>query len=225
MKFIDKLLYKKSFSLIITIIIVFIIILIPLLLNTVIINNNLYSKASNDGWASFFGGYIGALVSGSVTLITVTWTIGETRRIQEVNKKDTEKRSVMPYLLFEENYEEVGSFNYKTNKIEKKLMFYGGRNLVNYGRGVARNIKIYIDDNEDKIETPIILLNQKFELSNVHKLDIGEIKDKYDLNIEYQNIYGDKYISKYILEAIKGSDYIKFNIKELYINEVKVIED
>lgn len=56
------------------------IIIMPILINYLIINNNFFSKAGNDGWASFWGSYLGAIFSGIITLIVMYVTIIDGRK-------------------------------------------------------------------------------------------------------------------------------------------------
>lgn len=50
------------------IIILLIITLIPVFLQYIIINNGIISNVSNDGWAGFFGGYIGSIIGAFATI-------------------------------------------------------------------------------------------------------------------------------------------------------------
>ena len=50
------------------IIILLIITLIPVYLQYIIFNNGIISNVSNDGWAGFFGGYIGSIIGAFATI-------------------------------------------------------------------------------------------------------------------------------------------------------------
>lgn len=50
------------------IIILLIITLIPVFLQYIIFNNGIISNVSNDGWAEFFGGYIGSIIGAFATI-------------------------------------------------------------------------------------------------------------------------------------------------------------
>ena len=50
------------------IIILLIITLIPVFLQYIIFNNCIISNVSNDGWAGFFGGYIGSIIGAFATI-------------------------------------------------------------------------------------------------------------------------------------------------------------
>lgn len=80
---------KKMLNRYIVYIIVAILIImgLPFFIQFSVIDNNWLSKASNDGWASFFGSYLGGVIGGIGTLIAMLVTTRETRRIQEENKE------------------------------------------------------------------------------------------------------------------------------------------
>ena len=50
------------------IIILLIITLIPVFSQYIIFNNGIISNVSNDGWAGFFGGYIGSIIGAFATI-------------------------------------------------------------------------------------------------------------------------------------------------------------
>ena len=50
------------------IIILLIITLIPVFLQYIIFNNGIIPNVSNDGWAGFFGGYIGSIIGAFATI-------------------------------------------------------------------------------------------------------------------------------------------------------------
>lgn len=67
---------KKSLFIIIGVSIsVILLLFLPFLLNEFIFGNNYVSKVTNDGWASFFGSYIGGAIGGIGTLIAVYITV------------------------------------------------------------------------------------------------------------------------------------------------------
>ena len=68
----------------------FVLIVIPVVINLCVINNGCYSKASEDGWASFFGSYLGGVIGGGATLIAVLVTISYNR--QEMDRRDKKER-------------------------------------------------------------------------------------------------------------------------------------
>ena len=64
-----------------------VVLLIPILLQYIVFANSIISNTSNDGWASFFGSYIGSILGGGMTLVAVLISIQESKRIQYENEK------------------------------------------------------------------------------------------------------------------------------------------
>lgn len=66
---------------------VLIIIALPLAIDWLIIGNSFPSHITNSDWVGFLGGYVGAVISGMLSLVGISWTIRYTR---EQNRKDRE---------------------------------------------------------------------------------------------------------------------------------------
>ena len=67
------------------------IIVIPILLNYFIVGNSYYSKASNDGWISFFGSYASSIITGIITLVVMRKTIIDGRKNLEKSIEENKK--------------------------------------------------------------------------------------------------------------------------------------
>ena len=78
---------KKSHLFLGVIVICVLVFSLPLLVDWLIIGNSIPSNISNSGWVSFLGSYIGALISGFISLAGIILTIRFTR---EQNKIDRE---------------------------------------------------------------------------------------------------------------------------------------
>ncbi len=90
---------KKDFmrkKIIFLVFLVFIcIVFLPFILNVIIFENNYVTKVSNDGWASFFGSYIGGVIGGIGTLVAMVITVRQTQQqIIDANEKDRQKERV-----------------------------------------------------------------------------------------------------------------------------------
>ncbi len=68
------------------------VVILPVILQYAVFANSVESNASNDGWASFLGSYIGGVFGGGMTLAAVWISVRETRLIQEENKIESRKR-------------------------------------------------------------------------------------------------------------------------------------
>ena len=62
------------------------IILAPIILQYIIFPNTIISNVSNEGWASFFGSYLGGIIGGVGTLWAVLISTQQTKEIQKDNK-------------------------------------------------------------------------------------------------------------------------------------------
>lgn len=85
----------KVFVVVICIIVFFVVAVgVPYWLNIYIINNDAYSKSSADGWASFFGSFLGGVIGGGATLIAVLATISHNNRELDRQDKKTQDEKV-----------------------------------------------------------------------------------------------------------------------------------
>ncbi|EMJ5758808.1 hypothetical protein ACTPDI_19565 [Clostridioides difficile] len=79
---------KENRKFIISILIFTISILImPIIIKYFIIENDIFSEGSNDGWLSFFGSYVGGVFGGIGTIIALWFTRNDTKSIQDENKR------------------------------------------------------------------------------------------------------------------------------------------
>lgn len=85
---------KGYMKIIIPIIILYVIvgIFIPIIFKYSIFENDSLSKLSNNEWAGFLGSYVGGILGGLGTLISVYLTVKSSFSIQEQNKKETDER-------------------------------------------------------------------------------------------------------------------------------------
>lgn len=112
------------------------IVLAPIVIEKLIIANSYPSGASNDGWASFFGSYLGGVFGGIATLMAVLITIrnGKKEKEEEIAREKEElirKSALIVYYDFEFAFENIQKFmiplwkKRKTkwiNKLEKEDM-------------------------------------------------------------------------------------------------------
>lgn len=145
--------------------------IVPLVVDWCILGNDFPSNLTNSEWASFFGGYIGALVGGLISLVGIVWTIKFTR---EQNQKDRELQ-VKPYCTIKfQNTEKFSctdkSLGYYTLGFEPKDN--GGPELngmiliTNYGVGPAVDCRMEIEPIETNREQYIIL-SQKNHMKKI----------------------------------------------------------
>ena len=118
----------------------------PIVIEKLIIANSYPSGASNDGWTSFFGSYLGGVFGGIATLMAVLITVrnGKKEREEEIAREKEElirKSALIVYYDFEFAFENIQKFmiplwkKRKTkciNKLEKEDMdaFFEGRRCL-----------------------------------------------------------------------------------------------
>lgn len=85
---------KKIVKTIMIIIIIYTIIgiILPFVFKYAIFESTTFSNLSNSEWASFLGSYVGGILGGLGTLISVFITVKESRDMQTENKKDTDEK-------------------------------------------------------------------------------------------------------------------------------------
>lgn len=133
-------------------------IIVPILINIILFNNSFVSNVSNDGWASFLGGYLGGIIGFGGVLVTIYNLKKEnenTTKQYKLQIREEKKLEIVPYLDYKfeeaempESYESICidlSFkSYNGNYINKAQML----NIVNNGLGGACDISlgIYMDE-------------------------------------------------------------------------------
>lgn len=140
------------------------IIILPVVVDWIIFGNDFPSNVSNSDWASFLGGYIGALVSGIISLVGIAWTIRFTR---EQNQKERELQ-VKPYctIKYENTEKFLGTdkslgYHYVSFKPvdndgpELNGLFF----IKNYGIGPAIDCSVQIEEIENGREQNISVLH------------------------------------------------------------------
>lgn len=67
-------------------------VILPFIFKYVIFESTTFSNLSNSEWAGFLGSYVGGILGGLGTLISVFVTVKDSRDMQIENKKDTDKK-------------------------------------------------------------------------------------------------------------------------------------
>lgn len=235
---------RKNLILIIKILILiclFLILLVglPYIINREIIGNDFFSKASNDGWVSFWGSYLGGMIGGVGTLIAVYFTIKDSKKQLDYHKKKQKKienKERMANLCiittelkmcFYDTFRILTVFSIENSKIlmseEEKcdwiLKFKDILRGVSYSRkwrDVLKELVGIIDEDTFERIYEIFLLFEKVDFN------ISEKDYEYD-NIYYkiQNIPREKIFSKEFLDKY---DELLYTVN-IYDAKKKAIED
>ncbi|MCQ2401371.1 MAG: hypothetical protein MJ059_05550 [Lachnospiraceae bacterium] len=70
------------------------VIMIPIAMDHLIIGNNIPSNITNESWVSFFGGYLGAIITGIATFVAFYFTFKQSERHNILQQR----QSVLPFL-------------------------------------------------------------------------------------------------------------------------------
>ena len=174
----------KVFVVVICIIVFFVVAVgVPYWLNIYIINNDAYSKSSADGWASFFGSFLGGVIGGGATLIAVLATISHNNRELDRQDKKTQdekvrKSATIVYYDFRFALDDIIAF-------KEAFPDYTGKNYI-----IGGDLKVYFFSqfyfNADWIKTVA-------ELVVCKKYSYEDIKYIYE-------IYGNLFTIKKLIE-------------------------
>lgn len=168
------------------------VVILPLVLDVLIFSNSYPSKVSNDGWAGFLGGYIGAIIGAFTTLaaILLEQKYNEEKRFQD------EIKTIRPYLCIQD---------YSQEPCEDRTI-----NLIltiqNVGFHAACDIYLHDNDQDDRKYTALYH-NHLTLAANGQKA----IKVKIDLNkseyyeFVFYDIRGDKYTQELRIEGTYNS--------------------
>jgi len=156
------------------------ILVIPIFMNDIIFKNNYPSTVSDDGWASFFGSYIGAILTLFGVVLTIKNLEKENKKASKENNERIlkEKRlEVLPYLtvsLLDDTIPEsysiipvgIKDFDINYNYYEKTIKL----SIMNEGLGPACdlycNIHIKNEQDTNSVYFTKLLPNYRSNLSN-----------------------------------------------------------
>lgn len=147
------------------------VVILPVILQYAVFANSVESNASNDGWASFLGSYIGGVFGGGMTLAAVWISVRETRLIQEENKIESRKR------IAETNFRA----SIRTNKIQHgNEILQKRKERIDFCNDIAKMVGRYCADISK------YFYDCKFNPGNANR--IVSIECLFTLNIKLKNI-------------------------------------
>lgn len=204
--------YVKS---IIVIAIVSSIIILPILIDKVIIKNKVFSYISNEAWVSFLGSYIGAIISGVVSLGGILYTIN----YYKSQYKKEELNANFPVLQCR-LYEFTSIVENEGTKIvwgdseeyTKEIVHY--IEIINVMDNVALNLRVEdIISNNIKLNLNIdwdyivlqknqqVKINIHFRIKDETELRISELKFK----LKYSDKKNNWYEREFRLDITRGN--------------------
>lgn len=146
---------------------------LPLCLQFFIFDNNFPSRVSNDGWANFFGGYIGASIGASATIIAVILEIKNNTKL----RREDMLREYKPYLYMKYEGED-----------DKNIYV----TIYNLGKYAACNIKGYIIAEDSQS----LVWNQHYSIigNEGEKIFIPYLDNEHEHHMyEFKDILGNTY--------------------------------
>lgn len=185
-------------------ILLFVIIAIPFGINELVVNNDYYSKATNDGWVSFMGSYLGGIFGGFATLIGVLITL-----------KTTRKQNIKPTIVIDmiEELRPIYGPNYYNDRNSNKeiinfrdlpyLTDIFNIELMNTGKGYAKDIEVTFSIKKNDL---LITDNNKMWLFiNIPLNEVEENDDEYIQNFRYSYLGSDGEMKNLPLNLIMNS--------------------
>lgn len=162
------------------VIVIIVVIIVPLALENLIFSNSNPSKVSNDGWAGFFGGYIGAIIGAVTTLGAILLE----QKYNEEKRFEDEIKTIRPYLCIQDYSQELCG----DRTIDLILT------IQNVGFHAACDIYLYDNDQDDSQHTSLYHnhLTLAANGQKAIKVKIDLYKSEY-YEFVFYDIRGDKY--------------------------------
>lgn len=211
-----------------------VIIVIPALLNWIPIESEWHSRASNEGWISFWGSYLGGVFGGAGTLIAVLITTRQAKKYQEENLKETrriqEENLKESRRIQEENLKQlkIKNANEKINDLRSKLTLITrskdiiSKNNLFYRQdidiyGLDLTIAIEYSKNIQEFHSTLIDQSGIVNMGNLRKEDIEVL----ELSIKLAKITD--LILNYFIKNLKVKNDLEKDSIEKQLNESKEI--
>ena len=207
---------KKKYM---VILFVFVLIL-PVILQYAVFENSVTSNASNDGWASFLGSYIGGVFGGGMTLAAVLVSIQETKRVQEENKIESRKRMAETTFRASRRINKIQRGNEILQKHKERIEFCNDVAVL-VGRYCADISKYFYDCRlKTGAANRIISIECIFTL-RIKLKDIDTAKSLVDeLNNIHDRVCADDVELAYITEATSKLMTLSSEFINAYVAEV-----
>lgn len=197
---------KKIIRTIMTIIIIYTLIgiILPFVFKFVIFESTEFSNLTNNEWAGFLGSYVGGILGGLGTLISVFITVKESRDMQIENKKDTDQK-----ILEDKAERERERKEDKILEKQKERRQFADDIAVYIGKYITHISKYYYASRwaED--------LDSRFRKAKDELLNIQNEMDKIDKQMVQNRLEND----------ISSDEYVKLDSKRIHmLDKMRVAE-
>lgn len=196
---------KKSVNVIMIIVVIYLIvgIILPFIFKYAIFESTTFSKLSNNEWAGFLGSYVGGILGGLGTLISVLITVKESRDMQIDNKKDTDKK-----ILEDKEEREAERKEDKKLEWQRERREFADDIAVYIGKYITHISKYYYacrwaesidadfrqaNDELRKVEGEILTLNRKIDKTRVESDEFAQLDIEKTSLLDKKGILERKY--------------------------------
>lgn len=199
---------KKIIRTIMTIIIIYTVIgiILPFVFKFVIFESTEFSNLTNNEWAGFLGSYVGGILGGLGTLISVFITVKESRDMQIENKKDTDQK-----ILEDKAEREMQRKEDKILEAQREKRQFVDDIAVYIGKYITHISKYYYTsrwaenlnssfytarDNLRRAENKLIVLDDKISKLTSESDEYDQLKDERGRLIDQKDILEREYNEK-----------------------------
>ena len=196
---------KKIVNAIMVIIVMYLIvgIILPFIFKCAIFESTTFSNLSNSEWAGFLGSYVGGILGGLGTLISMFITVKESRDMQIDNKKGTDKK-----ILDDKEERKVEKNEYKKLREQRERREFADDIAVYIGKYITDISKYYyasrraeridadfrqVNEKLRKVEGEILTLNKKIDEMGVEPDGIFELNFEKNKLLDEKEIFERKY--------------------------------
>lgn len=196
---------KKIVNVIMIIVVIYLIvgIILPFIFKYAIFESKTFSNLSNNEWAGFLGSYVGGILGGLGTLISVFITVKESRDMQIDNKKDTDKK-----ILDDKEEREAERKEDKKLERQRERREFADDIAVYIGKYITHISKYYYacrwaesidadfrqaNDELRKVEGEILTLNRKRDKTGVESDEFVQLDIEKTSLLDKKRILERKY--------------------------------
>lgn len=196
---------KKIVNVIMIIVVIYLIvgIILPFIFKYAIFESKTFSNLSNNEWAGFLGSYVGGILGGLGTLISVFITVKESRDMQIDNKKDTDKK-----ILDDKEKREAERKEDKKLERQRERREFADDIAVYIGKYITHISKYYYacrwaesidadfrqaNDELRKVEGEILTLNRKIDKTDVESDEFVQLDIEKTSLLDKKGILERKY--------------------------------
>ena len=191
-------------------------VILPFIFKYVIFESTTFSNLSNSEWAGFLGSYVGGILGGLGTLISVFVTVKDSRDMQIENKKDTDKKILDDKAEREKERKEdkILEAQRERRQFADDVAVYVGKYITHiskyfYASRWAEDIDSDFRIAKDKLrkaEQDLIVLNNKISKSGLDDENFIQLELERDQLLDKKKILEREYNEK-LNEKEKNSIY------------------